>query len=79
MKAYLVSQERFELSRLSTLNSKSSMSANSITGTDYLAGRVGLEPTAFRLTAECSAIELPTNVIKCIICILNINAVSLEG
>jgi hypothetical protein len=26
-----------------------------------LAPRVGLEPTAYRLTAECSTIELPWN------------------
>ena len=27
-----------------------------------LAPRVGLEPTAYRLTAECSTIELPWNI-----------------
>ena len=28
----------------------------------HLAPRVGLEPTAYRLTAECSTIELPRNI-----------------
>ena len=27
-----------------------------------MAPRVGLEPTAYRLTAECSTIELPWNI-----------------
>ena len=30
---------------------------------EKLAPRVGLEPTAYRLTAECSTIELPWNAI----------------
>ena len=29
----------------------------------HLAPRVGLEPTAYRLTAECSTIELPRNML----------------
>ena len=29
----------------------------------YMAPRVGLEPTAYRLTAGCSTIELPWNII----------------
>ena len=27
-----------------------------------MAPRVGLEPTAYRLTAECSTVELPWNI-----------------
>ena len=30
----------------------------------YMAPRVGLEPTAYRLTAGCSTIELPWNIYK---------------
>lgn len=32
--------------------------------TEVLAPRVGLEPTTLRLTAACSAIELPRNLIQ---------------
>ena len=30
----------------------------------HLAPRVGLEPTAYRLTAECSTIELPRIIVN---------------
>ena len=33
-----------------------------------MAPRVGLEPTAYRLTAECSTIELPWNT--CVVVII---------
>jgi hypothetical protein len=32
---------------------------------EKMAPRVGLEPTTLRLTAECSAIELPRSVLQC--------------
>ena len=32
---------------------------------DWMAPQVGLEPTTLRLTAECSAIELLRNILKC--------------
>ena len=47
--------------RLSSRDFKSRASANSATPAK-LAPRVGLEPTAYRLTAECSTIELPWNI-----------------
>ena len=40
---------------------KSCASANSATSATYMAPRVGLEPTTYRLTAGCSTIELPRN------------------
>ena len=43
---------------------KSRASANSATPAQIkMAPRVGLEPTAYRLTAECSTIELPWNIL----------------
>ena len=59
----MVPKTRLELVRsLGTQDFKSCASADSATPAS-LAPRVGLEPTAYRLTAGCSTIELPRNAI----------------
>ena len=57
----MVPKTRLELVRsLGSQDFKSCASADSATPAQ-LAPRVGLEPTAYRLTAGCSTIELPRN------------------
>ena len=50
---------------------KSCASANSATPAEKLAPKVGLEPTAYRLTAGCSTIELLRNT-NSVVCADNI-------
>ena len=61
---YLVPRTGIEPVRLlRSQDFKSCASANSATPA-FLALRVGFEPTAYRLTAGCSTVELPKNALN---------------